>query len=101
MKTCLYQNKQKFSKRGVKSTKYPEESELLEKIAEIFQHWPLLRREVIGGDIMELPGNYGKDYVTLKFRNGSQLDVVGGDGTRGLRRNGSKLKFYLQSPLLL
>ena len=24
---------------------------------------------------MELPGNYGKDYVTLKFRNGSQLDV--------------------------
>ena len=62
-----------------------------EKISEIFQHWPLLRREVIGGDIMELPGNYGKDYVTLKFRNGSQLDVVGGDGTRGLRRMGGLL----------
>lgn len=62
-----------------------------EKISEIFQHWPLLRREIIGGDVMELPGNYGKDYVTLKFRNGSQLDVVGGDGTRGLRRMGGLL----------
>lgn len=62
-----------------------------EKISEIFQHWPLLRREVVGGDTMELPGNYGKDYITLKYRNGSQLDVVGGDGTRGLRRNGGLL----------
>lgn len=62
-----------------------------EKILEIYQHWPLLRREVIGGDISEEPGNFGKDYVTLKFRNGSQLDVVGGDSTRGLRRNGGLL----------
>lgn len=62
-----------------------------EKIIEIYQHWPLLRREVVGGDISETPGNFGKDYVTLKFRNGSQLDVVGGDGTRGLRRNGGLL----------
>lgn len=30
-----------------------------------------------------------KDYVTLKFRNGSQFDVVGAlDSTRGGRRNG-------------
>lgn len=62
-----------------------------EKILEIYQHWPILRREIVGGDISEAPGNFGKDYVTLKFRNGSQLDVVGGDGTRGLRRNGGLL----------
>jgi len=48
-----------------------------------------LRREVIGGDITETPGNFGKDYVTLKFRNGSQFDVVGAlDSQRGGRRNG-------------
>lgn len=64
-----------------------------EKIIEIYEHWPLLRKEVVGGDISDTPGNFGKDYVTLKFRNGSQLDVVGGDGTRGLRRNGQFFKF--------
>ena len=62
-----------------------------EKILEIYQHWPILRREIVGGDISETPGNFGKDYVTLKFRNVSQLDVFGGDGTRGLRRNGGLL----------
>lgn len=72
-----------------------------EKIIEIYQHWPLLRREVVGGDISDTPGNFGKDYVTLKFRNGSQLDVVGGDGTRGLRRNGFGFIFYLLSPLFI
>lgn len=60
-----------------------------EKLTEIFDRWPLLRREVIGGDVTDVPGNYGKDYVTLKFRNGSQLDVVGvTDATRGGRRQG-------------
>lgn len=34
-----------------------------EKIIEIYEHWPLLRREIIGGDISETPGNFGKDYV--------------------------------------
>jgi hypothetical protein len=34
-----------------------------EKLAEIFRHWPLLRKEVVGGDLDEMPGNYGKDYV--------------------------------------
>ena len=58
-----------------------------EKLTEIFDRWPLLRREVIGGDISDVPGNYGKDYVQLKFRNGSVLDVVGvTDATRGGRR---------------
>lgn len=60
-----------------------------EKIIEIYDHWPLLRKEVIGGDISDTPGNFGKDYVTLKFRNGSQFDVVGAlDSTRGGRRHG-------------
>ena len=60
-----------------------------EKIAEIYDKWPLIRREVVGGDISDTPGNFGKDYVTLKFRNGSQFDVVGAlDSTRGGRRHG-------------
>lgn len=60
-----------------------------EKLIEIFQHWPLLRREVIGGDVSDMPGNYGKDYVTLKYRNGSVFDLVGAlDSSRGGRRHG-------------
>lgn len=59
-----------------------------EKIAEIFQHWPLLKKEIVGGDISDMPGNYGKDYIKLTFRNGSVLDVVGAlDSTRGGRRH--------------
>lgn len=43
----------------------------------------MLKKEIIG------EGNYGKDYVTLTFRNGSILDVVGAlETTRGGRRNG-------------
>lgn len=60
-----------------------------EKIVEIYDRWPLLRKEVLGGEISDTPGNFGKDYVTLKFRNGSQFDVVGAlDSQRGGRRNG-------------
>ena len=66
-----------------------------EKIVEIYDHWPLLRKEVIGGEISDTPGNFGKDYVTLKFRNGSQFDVVGAlDSQRGGRRHGLE-KFFL------
>ena len=60
-----------------------------EKIVEIYDRWPLIRKEVVGGDISDTPGNFGKDYVTLKFRNGSQFDVVGAlDSQRGGRRHG-------------
>lgn len=60
-----------------------------EKIIEIYDKWPLLRKEVIGGDISDTPGNFSKDYLTLKFRNGSILDVVAPlDSTRGGRRHG-------------
>lgn len=48
-----------------------------------------MRREVIGGEVSDTPGNMGKDYIQLKFRNGSQFDVVGAlDSQRGGRRNG-------------
>ena len=60
-----------------------------EKIYEIYDHWPLLKKEVIGYELSDNPGNFGKDYVTIKFRNGSQLDVVlAGDAARGGRRHG-------------
>lgn len=74
-----------------------------EKIAEIYTHWPLLRREVVGGDVTDMPGNFGKDYVTLKFRNGSQFDVVGAlDSTRGGRRHGGlidEIRDHEEQPL--
>ena len=60
-----------------------------EKIGEIYRHWPLIRREVFGGDISDMPGNFGKDYVTIKFRNGSQFDLVGAlESSLGGRRHG-------------
>ena len=60
-----------------------------EKITEIYRHWPLIRNEVFGSELSDTPGNFGKDYVTIKFRNGSQFDVVGAlESTLGGRRNG-------------
>lgn len=56
---------------------------------EIYETFPLLRKEVIGGNVSSTPGNYGKDYVQLKFRNGSIFDVVGAlESARGGRRHG-------------
>lgn len=34
-----------------------------EKIIEIYDRWPLIRKEIIGGDVSDTPGNFGKDYV--------------------------------------
>lgn len=60
-----------------------------EKIVEIYDHYPLLKREIIGYELSDTPGNFGKDYCQLKFRNGSVFDVVGAlETTRGGRRNG-------------
>lgn len=39
-----------------------------EKIVEIYDHWPLIRKEVVGGDITDTPGSFGKDQVTLNFK---------------------------------
>ena len=63
-----------------------------EKLYEIYDHWPLLKKEVVGYELKEYPGNYGKDYVQLRFRNGSLLDVVlAGDAARGGRRHGGMI----------
>lgn len=60
-----------------------------EKIYEIYELFPLIRREIVGGEFDATPGNFGKDYVTLTFRNGSRFDVVAPlDSTRGGRRHG-------------
>ena len=63
-----------------------------EKIFEIYRMWPLLRKEVIGWELSDTPGNFGKDYVTIRFKNGSQFDVVGAlESTLGGRRHGGLL----------
>ena len=63
-----------------------------EKIYEIYDHWPLLKKEIIGWELSDYPGNFGKDYVTLKFRNGSVFDVVlAGNAARGGRRHGGMI----------
>ena len=31
-----------------------------EKIVEIYDRWPLLKKEVIGGDVTDTPGNFGE-----------------------------------------
>ena len=61
-----------------------------QKIEEIYQNWPLLIREVNGCELTDRPGNFGKDYVQITFKNKSVFDIVGGDSTRGLRRHGLK-----------
>ena len=54
-----------------------------DKIFEIWEHFPLLKNEIKG------EGNFGKDYIELRFKNGSRFDVVGAlDSERGGRRNG-------------
>lgn len=54
-----------------------------DKIYEIWEHFPLLKKE------LKTDGNFGKDYVELKFKNGSRFDVVGAlDSERGGRRHG-------------
>lgn len=60
-----------------------------EKIMEIYDKFPLLRKEILGHELTDTPGNFGKDYVEIKWRNGSTLQVVGAlDSTRGQRKHG-------------
>lgn len=59
------------------------------KIVELYRYYPLLRREVIGGDFKEMPGNKSTDYVIINFKNGSKLDIAAPlETTRGQRRHG-------------
>ena len=61
-----------------------------DKIYEIWDKLPFLKKEIVGD------GNFGKDYVTLTFRNGSIFDVVGAlDSERGGRRHGFGKNFFL------
>lgn len=56
-----------------------------QKIEEIWRIWPLLKNEleVYNGDAH---ANFGKDYVTLYFKNGASLSIGGAlDTGRGLR----------------
>lgn len=54
-----------------------------EKIHEIWDLFPILKKEIVGD------GNFGGDYVRLTFRNGSIFDVVSAlNSQRGGRRNG-------------
>lgn len=60
-----------------------------EKVLEIYERWPLIRKEIMGCENEEKPGNFGKDYVELRFKNGSIFQVVGtGDAARGQRKHG-------------
>lgn len=60
-----------------------------EKIFEIWQLFPLLKKEILGD------GNFSGDYVRLTFRNGSVFDVVTAlDSQRGGRRQAGQLDEY-------
>ena len=60
-----------------------------EKILEIYERFPLIRKEVVGGKFSNSPGNFGSDYVSLTFLNGSTFEVVGAlESTRGKRKHG-------------
>lgn len=60
-----------------------------EKIVELYDRWPLLKKEVKGWELDDNPGNFGKDYVEIHFLNGSVFMVVGtSDSNRGGRKNG-------------
>lgn len=54
-----------------------------EKVNEILDLFPILRKELVGEDF-----NSGKDYLKMTFRNGSIFDVVAAlDSQRGGRRH--------------
>ena len=62
-----------------------------EKIIEIWELFPLLKREILG------EGNFSGDYVRLTFRNGSVFDVVSAlNSQRGGRRGAGIIDEYRQ-----
>ena len=62
-----------------------------EKTNEIYRMFPFLVNELNISDIDKMKkkyGNMGNDYAELKFRNGSQIDIVNtGNAGRGGRRH--------------
>ena len=61
-----------------------------EKISEIWDRYPLLKKEVLGnGEIGAGGVNFSSDLVKLTFKNGSVFDIVAAqDAQRGGRRSG-------------
>ena len=47
-----------------------------EKIFEIYERWPLLRKEIIGGDISETPGNFGEFFANSLWIAGKSLELI-------------------------
>ena len=75
MRNIAFDNEQYLKEQSAKIAK--------EKMDEIFDLLPLLKKELVGERF-----NAGSDYVKLTFRNGSVFDVVAAlDSQRGGRRH--------------
>ena len=60
------------------------------KLSEIWEHWPLLEKEVkTRADDGEQGVKKGGDYFEMLFKNGSKLFVISKDSARGIRANGA------------
>lgn len=63
------------------------------KFEEIFNHWPLLRKELATRTEDGKTGvKSSSNYYELKFKNGSQITVVSKDTSRGLRATAAILE---------
>ena len=84
IQSILIGNYKPYGSEFANLTKYLESAKIAkEKIYEIWDLFPILKREIIG------EGNFGGDYVRLTFRNGSIFDVVSAlNSQRGGRRHG-------------
>lgn len=64
-----------------------------QKFDEIWQHWPLLRKELkTRTDDGEQGEKKSSDYYELSFKNGSQIFVISKDTSRGIRATGAVLE---------
>lgn len=60
------------------------------KLSEIWEHWPLLEKEVkTRADDGEQGVKKGSDYFEMLFKNDSKLFVISKDSARGIRANGA------------
>ena len=60
------------------------------KLAEIWEHWPLLEKEIKTRESDGEQGlKKGGDYFEMHFKNNSKLFVISKDSARGIRANGA------------
>ena len=60
------------------------------KLAEIWEHWPLLEKEIKPRESDGEQGlKKGADYFEMHFKNNSTLFVISKDSSRGIRANGA------------